>query len=165
MPSRTRAAQSSRSARLRLENARRSYRSSLSSSAKVRIGAADFPDPVLHLSPDPAFDLWLVLMRATTASNAVRTRASSKVASATICAFRIESPIADGAICRAARWIFRAVARARVIGIASPCLSALRLERALPAAVLGPRLRAPLRRLAAICLPVAILMLTIGGYR
>ena len=74
-------------------------------------------------------------------------------------------PTADGAICRAARRIFRAVARSRVIGIASPCLSALRLERALPAAVLGPRLRAPLRRLAAICLSVAILMITIGGYR
>ena len=56
-------------------------------------------------------------------------------------------------------------ARSRVIGIASPCLGALRLERALPAAVLGPRLRAPLRRLAAICLSVAILMITIGGYR
>jgi hypothetical protein len=76
-----------------------------------------------------------------------------------------ESPTTDGAICRAARRIFRAVARSRVIGIASPCLSALRLERALPTAVLGPRLRAPLRRFAAICLSVAILMITIGGYR
>src|SRR5262245_52800839 len=102
-----------------------------------------------------------MLMRATTASNAARTRASSKLASAAICAFRIEPPTADGAICRAARRIFRAVARSRVIGIASPCFSALRLERALPAAVLGPRLRAPLRRLAAICLSVAILMITI----
>ena len=123
--------------------------------------------PVLHVSPGPAFDIWLMLMRATTASkyNAARTRASSKLASAAICAFRIECPKAAGAICRAARRIFRAVARSRVIGIASPCLSALRLERALPAAVLGPRLRAPLRRLAAICLSVAILMITIGGYR
>ena len=112
--------------------------------------------PVLHVSPGPAFDIWLMLMRATAASNAARTRASSKLASAAICAFRIASPTADGAICHAARGIFRAVARSRVIGIASPCLSALRLERALPAAVLGPRLRAPLRRLAAICLSVAI---------
>src|SRR5436190_21274657 len=121
--------------------------------------------PVLHVSPGSAFDVWLMLMRATTASNAARTRASSKLASAAICAFRIESPTADGAICRAARRIFWAVARSRVIGIASPCLSALRLERALPAAVLGPRLRAPLRRLAAICVSVVILMITIGGYR
>jgi hypothetical protein len=29
----------------------------------VRIGAADFPDPVLHVSPGPAFDVWLMLMR------------------------------------------------------------------------------------------------------
>src|SRR3981081_2353756 len=106
-----------------------------------------------------------MLVRANAAQNTARTRARSKLASAAICAFRIESPTADGDICRAARRIFRAVAGSRVIGIASPCLSALRLERALPAAVLGPRLRAPLRRLAAICLSVAILMTTIGGYR
>jgi hypothetical protein len=70
--------------------------------------------PVLHVSPGPAFDIWLMLMRATAASNAARTRASSKLASAAICAFRIASPTADGAICHAARRIFRAVARSRV---------------------------------------------------
>ena len=48
--------------------------------------------PVLHVSPGPAFDIWLMLMRATAASNAARTRASSKLATAAICAFRIASP-------------------------------------------------------------------------
>src|SRR3977135_578397 len=105
-----------------------------------------------------------MLVRANAAQNTARTRARSKLACGCVWEFRSEPPTADGDICRAARRIVRAVAGSRVIGIASPCLSALRLERALPAAGLGTRLRAPLRGLAAICLSVAILITTIRGY-
>ena len=57
---------------------------------------------------------------------------------------------------RASASISRLLARSLVIAIESPCLTALRLERAFPASVLGPRLSAPLRRLLATCLSVAI---------
>ena len=69
----------------------------------------------------------------------------------------VHHPASDCANIRASTSICLRRVLSRFTGIESPCFNAFRLERALPAEVFGPRPSEPLRRLAAICLSVAIL--------
>jgi hypothetical protein len=141
--------QRSRSARFRLENARRSLRSSLCNLGRTLISAVPCSGPPFHSAVFPA--------RVRTASITPRARTSSNSASAAARARLNTFPASDCANIRASTAIFLRRVLSRFTGIESPCFNAFRLERALPAEVFGPRPSKPLRRLAAICLSVAIL--------
>jgi hypothetical protein len=95
--------------------------------------------------------------RLRTASETARARTSSSSASAAARACQNTFPTSDCANIRASTSICLRRILFRFTGIESPCFNAFRLERALLAEVFGPRPSEPLRRLAAICLSVAIL--------
>src|SRR5262245_28887852 len=86
-----------------------------------------------------------------------RTRTSSSTASAARSAqARIMGSPLPLAITLPMRWMSFAADGSVATGVSSPWRRALRLDRALPAAVRGPVLRRALRRLAAICRSLAM---------